>query len=293
MEAEPTPTLSTVVLESNLADPDGNSSPVRTPVRVDEIGDPAGEPVVFLHGLLGMNEHWFPTARKLADRARCLMVETPLLQLRGSACSVAGVTRLTISVLEAIVGSPAVLVGNSLGGHVAQRIAIERPDLCRALVLAGSSGLFERTLEKGVEHRPSRDWLERKIRDLFYDEANIPPDCVNKAHRELSDRRAARAIVKLGRSAKSDHMGDRLHMIQQPTLLLWGRQDNVTPPGVADDFLTMLPDARLTWLDNCGHAPMIEHPEPFAHRTREFLDELALRYPALRAADELEATEES
>jgi pimeloyl-ACP methyl ester carboxylesterase len=291
LESEPTPTLSTLVLESDLADPDGSAQTVRTPVRVDEVGDASGDPVVFLHGLLGMNEHWFPTAGRLSDRARCLMIEAPLLQLRGKACSVDGVTRLIISVLDAIVGSPAVLVGNSLGGHVAQRIAIERPDLCRGLVLAGSSGLFERTLEKGVEHRPSRDWLTRKIRDLFYDEAKIPPDCVNRAYEELSDRRAARAIVKLGRSAKSDHLGDRLHMIRQPVLLLWGRQDHVTPPGVADDFLSLLPDARLVWLDNCGHAPMIEHPEPFARATREFLEELALRYPA-RVMDEIDVAEE-
>ncbi|MBL0921794.1 MAG: alpha/beta hydrolase, partial [Phycisphaerales bacterium] len=184
-------------------------------------------------------------------------------------------------------------IGNPLGGHGAQKIALQRPDLCRGLVLAGSSGLFERTLEKGVEHRPSRDWIERKIRDLFYDEANIPDGCVDRAYAELSDRRAARAIVKLGRSAKSDHLGSKLHGVRQPTLLLWGRQDNVTPPSVADEFHELLPDSRLVWLDNCGHTPMLERPEPFARSVREFTEELALRYPVPRIADDVEAAEEA
>ncbi len=293
MDPESTPTLSTMVLESDLIGHDDASRSFRTPVRVDELGDARGEPVVFLHGLLGQNEHWFPVARRLSDRCRCLMFELPLLQLRGAACSVDGVTNLTISVLEAIVGSPAILVGNSLGGHVAQKIAMQRPDLCRAIVLAGSSGLFERTLEKGVEHRPSREWIERKIKDLFYDEANIPEGCVDRAYAELSDRRAARAIVKLGRSAKSDHLGSKLSGVRQPVLLLWGRQDNVTPPSVADEFHELLPDSRLVWLDHCGHTPMLDQPERFAQSVRDFLSELAFRYPAARVADEIEASEES
>lgn len=266
------PNTSTTLLPSDLRDLSGSEDRIRTPIRVDEIG--RGQPVVFLHGLLGLNEHWLPVAHALQDRARCLMVEAPLLELRGNACSVEGVTRLIVSVLDAVVGGPAVLVGNSLGGHVAQRICIDRPELCRGLVLAGSSGLFERTLERGVQHRPSREWLEAKIRALFFDEANIPENCVDRAYEELSNRRAARAIVKLGRSAKSDHMGDRLHRIGHPTLLLWGRQDSVTPPAVAEEFLEMLPDARLRWLEECGHAPMIERPSPFAAALREFLAEL-------------------
>jgi len=263
---------STTLLEHDVASRDGEPTRLRTTVRVDELG--RGQPVVFLHGLLGMNDHWLPVSRALSERSRCLMIEAPLLELRGEACSVAGVVRLISTVLETIVGAPAVLVGNSLGGHVAQRIAIERPELCRALVLAGSSGLFERTFEKDVQHRPSREWLTRKIGDLFYDAANMPSDCIDKAFIELSDRRAARALVKLGKSAKNDHMGERLGQIRQPTLLLWGDSDTVTPPQVAEEFHEKLPDSRLVWLDRCGHAPMIERPQEFALALHAFFDEL-------------------
>lgn len=246
--------------------------PALPSVRVDEIG--RGEPLVFLHGLLGENEHWYPTCRILADRARCLMVEVPLLELRGSACSVDGVTSLVASTLDQIVGGPSALVGNSLGGHVAQRLCLERPELCKGLVLSGSSGLFERTLEKDVRHR-TREWIERKITDLFYDPKNIPPGCFDRAADELASREATKAAVKLARSAKHDHLGEKLGGIRQPTLLIWGKQDTVTPPRVAEEFASLIPDVRrLVWLDECGHAPMIERPAQFAAAIRQFLDEL-------------------
>ncbi|MGD9692160.1 MAG: alpha/beta fold hydrolase [Phycisphaerales bacterium] len=266
------PIPSTLVYPEDLR-ADAPEQRVRTPVKVDEIG--SGEPVVFLHGLLGVNEHWYPVARSLAPRAKCVMLGMPLLELKGDTCSVDGVTKLTIAVLDAVVGGPSVIIGNSLGGHVAQRIAMERPDLCKALILAGSSGLFERTLERGVEHRPSHDWVTRKIKGLFCDEDRVPPDLIDRAFEELSQRHAARAVVRLGRSAKSDHMGDRIHTIQHPTLLLWGMQDAVTPPEVAEEFHELIPNSKLAWIDRCGHAPMIERPDEFAQAIHTFLDQLA------------------
>ena len=251
-----------------------------TPVLVEEIGPRTGTPVVFLNGLLGVNEHWYSISRILAERrtgtgpARCLMLGMPMMELRSRDLSVDGVTRLAARVLNEVVGGPAVIAGNSLGGHVAQRLAMEHPRLCRALILTGSSGLFERTFEKGAEHRPSYEWTAKKIRGLFYEEASIPPGTIDRAYEELSKRYAARAVVKLARSAKADHMGHRIGAIRQPTLLIWGRQDSVTPPSVAEEFHELIPDTRLVWLDRCGHAPMIERPEGFASATTAFLDEL-------------------
>ena len=81
-------------------------------------------------------------------------------------------------------------------------------------------------------------------------------------------------MVKLSKSAKRDHMGSRLGAITAPSLVLWGRQDIVTPPRVAEEFCALLPDARLRWIENCGHAPMIECPDEFTAAIVEFLDEI-------------------
>lgn len=58
-------------------------------------------------------------------------------------------------------------------------------------------------------------------------------------------------------------MAGDLPDMKQPTCLIWGKQDAVTPPEVANDFHKLLPDSDLFWIDNCGHAAMMEKPEEF------------------------------
>jgi pimeloyl-ACP methyl ester carboxylesterase len=204
---------------------------------------------------------------------------------------------MTAALIDELVDEPAVLVGSSFGGHVALRVVLDRPDLTRGLVLVGASGLYEVDYEgelggdprmKDVEIRPSREWMQRKIAELFHDKTTIPDGVVDRVHAELSHRRAARAIVKLSRSSRKDHVGSQLERVQAPALVLWGRQDIVTPPRVAHEFAERLPDARLHWIDECGHAPMIEKPEEFTSAMGAFLDELdAKRKDALRSRQEV------
>ena len=240
--------------------------------RVIETG--AGPRVVFLHGLVGLNEHWQPVVDRVRTSLRCVRVELPLLDLTGSDCSIQGVTDLTIAYLERAKAGPVVLVGNSFGGHVALRIALHRPDLVRGLVLAGSSGLFERTLVKGAPVRPPKDWLREKIAELFYDAAYMREEDVDRAHAVLSTRQGARAMVRLSRTARRNHLGDQIGEIACPTQLIWGKQDIVTPPSAAQGFLDLMPDARITWVDRCGHTPMLEAPDTFARALVGFVGEL-------------------
>lgn len=238
--------------------------------RVEDVG--AGEPIVFLHGLVGLNEHWENVARRVSGQFRCIMLEIPLLKLRGDDCSIDGVTRLTAHFLEEYLPSePAILVGNSFGGHVAARVAIEQPELVRGLVLAGSSGLIEKSMVSDVQLRPSREWLARKIGELFYDpDRYMNPADLDRAHRELSERAGARAMVRLSKSARRNHLGDRIGRIEAPTLLIWGRDDIVTPPEAARQFDRLIPNSRLVWFERCGHAPMMEQPDGFAEAVLQF-----------------------
>lgn len=254
-------------------------------IRVDRVG--RGRPVIFLNGLLGLNEHWFGCLAPIARQSECLLIQPPLLEMKGKGCSVDGVVNLVVSVLDTLIDQPAVFVGNSLGGHISLRIALEHPDLVRGLILAGSSGLFERTFERDVQHSPSREWLQKKIEALFHDPSRMLPGTVEMAHTELSRRSAARALVKLGKSAKHDHLGERLGGVSVPTQLIWGRQDIVTPPEVAEQFNSLIPASRLMWIDACGHAPHIECADEFGRAVSSFIGELDAACPMSEADSEV------
>lgn len=286
-------------------------------------GEPAGaRAVCFLHGLVGLNDHWDEVVRRIAHRLRCTMLELPLLQLQDEDCSIHGATALTVRFLEEYyglgagrgdagkrdagrgdagtrdggngdtghrtqhtgvnttdagprardVGRPGViLVGNSFGGHVALKIAIDRPDLVSGLVLAGASGLIEKSMVSDVQIRPSKEWMTRKIGELFFDLSKMNPADVDRAHQELSRREGARAMVRLSRSARRNHLGGEIGRITAPTLVIWGKQDVVTPPEAAEQFLAEIKGSKIVWLDRCGHAPMIEKPDEFAAAMLEFV----------------------
>lgn len=242
------------------------------PARVIDSG--IGPRTVFLHGLVGLNEHWELVVDRVQGDLGCTLLELPLLDLTGSDCSIQGVTDLTIQFLEREVEGPSILVGNSFGGHVALRVALRRPDLVRALVLAGSSGLFERTLVKGAPLHPSREWVTEKIGELFYDPSRMRPDDIDRAHEVLNTRQGKRAMVRLSKTARRNNLGDQVGDIAKPTLLIWGRQDVVTPPSAAQGFVDLMPNARIVWVDRCGHTPMLEAPDIFAASLLSFAKEL-------------------
>lgn len=257
----------------SLTGPTGRS----VEAKVVETG--AGPRVVFLHGLVGLNEHWDLVVERVRGALCCTRLELPLLDLTGSDCSIQGVTELTESYLDGARQNgrrePVVLVGNSFGGHVALRIALRRPDLVRGLVLAGSSGLFERTLVKGAPIRPPKSWLREKIAELFHDPSVMREEDVDRAHAVLNTRQGARAMVRLSRTARRNHLGDQIGEIAAPTLLIWGKQDVVTPPSAAQGFLDLMPNARVVWVDRCGHTPMLEAPDTFAQSLLSFVTEIS------------------
>ncbi len=257
-------------------------SPDTPPARAVVLHGPAGEPVegrlmelgqgvpvVFLPGLVGVNEHWIQVARRVQGHVRCILLEVPLLELRGDDCSIDGVTEMVGRYLREELGEPAVLVGSSFGGHVSLRLGVESPELVRGLVLVGSSGLGEKPIG-GPRVKRTREWVEDTIAELFYDRARMSQDDVDRAWNELSGRVKAKRMFRLSRSVFKDHMADRIPSIQAQTLVLWGREDLITLPEVAQQFADTIPNAEIVWIERCGHAPMIEKPDEFAEAFLRF-----------------------
>ncbi|MBD3173762.1 MAG: alpha/beta fold hydrolase [Armatimonadia bacterium] len=243
--------------------------------RYPRIDEGSGTPVLFLHGIFGSPENWGETAEQLVGKYRMIRLEFPIFSTAPRKCNVNTLTTYVEQFLQESDMEPPVVVGNSLGGHVALDLALRRPDLVRALTLTGSSGLFERGFEKGVPRHPDRDWIADRLgHSIFYDPGKLTDEMVDEAMDVLESRENRLRLIRIAASAKRSNLAEELHQVSVPTLLVWGRQDRVTPLEVAEQFEDSIPRARLVLVDECGHAPMLEQPRAFTMALEEFLGDL-------------------
>ena len=245
----------------------------------------SGEAVILLHGLMGQMHHWDAVLDGLAGSARAIALDLPILHRRLSEASLDALAGHVAGFMDALEISRAVVGGNSLGGHVALRLALDQPDRVTGLVLTGSSGLFERGFSSGVPHRPDRRWVREKMEEVFFDSSLVTDGWVEEAHRVVTTPASALRVLRLARDARRDNLEARLGRIAVPALLVWGRDDRITPLEVGERFRELIPDARLVSLARCGHAPMLEHADRFAQVVDDWLESTwerrALAAPAL------------
>lgn len=232
-----------------------------------------GEPVVLLHGLMGRMDHWEETLEALGGVCRPIALSLPILEEDMPEASIEEVGRYVIRFLDALDIPRAVVGGNSLGGHVALEMALSHRDRVSGLVLTGSSGLFERTFTRGVPHRPGEVYVRQRMEEIFFDPRLVTPEWVESVRRTVTTPASARRVLRFARAAKRHNIEGRLAGISAPALLVWGKDDRITPSGVAERFQALLPDSRLTFLPCCGHAPMLEQPDAFNEAVAEWLME--------------------
>ncbi|HUG35781.1 MAG TPA: alpha/beta fold hydrolase, partial [Candidatus Limnocylindrales bacterium] len=132
-----------------------------------------GEPVVLLHGLMSRMDHWEATLERLAPACRAIAPELPIFAPWLPEASIAELARQVRAFMDALDIPAGVVGGNSLGGHVALELALVSPQRVTGLVLAGSSGLFERTFTRGVARHPSSEVVRQKMEEVFHDPAMV------------------------------------------------------------------------------------------------------------------------
>ena len=170
------------------------------------------------------------------------------------------------------------LLGNSLGGHIGLIFTLKHQEKVSSLTLTGSSGLFESAMGTTFPKRGDISFIRQKAIDTFYDSAMVTPELVDELYATINDRNKALHIVMMSKSAVRNNLRDELHKIYIPTLLIWGRQDQITPPFVAEEFNQLIRSSKLVWVDKCGHAPMMEHVQTFNSILENFLNEITKVY---------------
>ena len=97
-------------------------------------------------------------------------------------------------------------------------------------------------------------------------------ELVDEVYDIVNDRMKAIRVLATAKSAIRHNVGDRLHEIKCPTLIIWGKEDTVTPAFVADKFHSLIENTELHIFDECGHAPMWELPKQFNAVLNSFLE---------------------
>jgi pimeloyl-ACP methyl ester carboxylesterase len=163
------------------------------------------------------------------------------------------------------------LIGNSLGGHVALIYTLRNKNKVKKLALTGSSGLFENSMGGSYPKRGSYEYIKERVGYTFYDPNTATKELVDEVFDITKSIPKCMRIVAIAKSAQRHNMAKDIPKISAPTLLIWGLNDTITPPIVAHEFNRLIPNSELRFIDQCGHAPMMEHPEKFNKVFEEFL----------------------
>jgi pimeloyl-ACP methyl ester carboxylesterase len=236
------------------------------------IDEGEGQVLLLLHGLMGGLSNWEIVIAEFSKKYRVVLPILPIYDFPVLTTGVKTLSKFVHKFIKYKKLEDVVLLGNSLGGHVGLVYALAHPAKLKALVLTGSSGLYENAFGGTFPRRESYDFVKEKCEYTFYDPAVATPELIAEVYKTVNDRHAVIRLLAMAKSAIRHNMKGDLHKIRMPVSLIWGRNDKITPPEVAEEFHQLLPDSELQWIDKCGHAPMMEHPHEFNRLLKNFLD---------------------
>ena len=238
------------------------------------IDEGEGEVLLLLHGLMGALSNWDKVIEEFRGQYRVIIPILPIYDLPLLTTGVKSLAKYVHKFVKYKKLNNITLLGNSLGGHVALIYVLSHPTYVKAMVLTGSSGLYENAFGGSFPRRESYDFVKEKVEYTFYDPKTATKELVDDVYRIINDRHSVIRILAMAKSAIRHNMNADLHKIKIPVSLIWGRDDKITPPEVAVEFNQLLPDSELHWIDKCGHAPMMEQPEEFNKYLKPFLEKI-------------------
>ena len=239
--------------------------------RYVEAGE--GQPIIILHGLMGGLSNFEGVLDYFPPKGYNVIIpELPVYTLPVLKTSVKSLSEFLHDFIIHKGLKEVILLGNSLGGHVGLLYTKNHPEYVKGLVLTGSSGLYENNMGDGYPKRGDYDYIKKKSEDVFYDPKVATKEIVDEVYESVNDRNKLVRTLALAKSAIRHNMSKELPKMNTPTAIIWGAEDRVTPPNVAEEFNELLPDSNLYWIKKCGHAPMMEHPDQFNQILKNWFD---------------------
>lgn len=249
-------------------------------------------PLVFLSGLGGDHRAFSATTREFAragHRALALDHRDSGFSARAAApYPIAELAEDAAAWMAALHLPPAHVVGHSMGGLVAQILALRHPERVRSLALvsthSGGDPWRKAVIESWMILRPrvdpatfARATLPYLVAPDFYRDPERPAGLVRFAERNARPQEPEAFLRQAAAVVGFDALERPLETLEVPVLVLVGERDLLNPPAVARAIADRLPRARLRVLENVGHLPHVESPGPFRAAIAEFLAELETR----------------
>lgn len=240
-----------------------------------EVGE--GQPIIILHGLMGGLSNFDGVLEYFRSKGyKILIPELPIYSMSLLKTNVRNFAKYLHDFITYKELDDVILLGNSLGGHIGLYHTKLYPEKVKALIITGSSGLYESAMGGGYTKRGDYEVIKKKAQDVFYDPAIATKEIVDEVYETVNDRNKLIKTLAIAKSAIRHNMAKDLPKMDLPVCIIWGKNDIVTPPEVAVEFNELLPDSDLYWIDKCGHAAMMEHPEEFNAILEEWMQKRKL-----------------
>ena len=248
-------------------------------------------PIVFIHGLSGQWQNWLENIPRFAESRRVVAMDLPgfgLSEEPTEKISIELYGRVVAKLCDRLDLTPAVVVGNSMGGFVAAELAITHPEMVERLMLLASAGVSQMDVAKrpvlaagkvaGLlatsnvaqmrmsARRPKlRHWIMSLV---CRHPSRIKPDLMFEGLMKGANKPGFEAAL---RACLDYDFRERLPDIGCPTMVVWGEKDMIIPVRDAETFVSLIPGARKVVFEDTGHVPMLERPRSFNDCLEEFL----------------------
>lgn len=233
-----------------------------------------GTPIVILHGLMGGLSNFEEVADFFSEKGYKIVIpELPIYTQNILKTNVKAFARYVKDFITFKGFDRVILLGNSLGGHIALYHAKMYPEKMLGLVITGSSGLYESAMGDSYPRRGDYEYIKQKAQSVFFDPKVATKEMVDEVFSMANDRIKLIKTLTIAKSAIRHNMAKDLPKMHLPTCIIWGKNDSVTPPEVAEEFHRLLPNSSLNWIDKCGHAAMMERPTEFNELMLSWLKE--------------------
>jgi pimeloyl-ACP methyl ester carboxylesterase len=244
---------------------------IRKEKKFNYIEEGEGEVLLLLHGLFGALSNWKDVLDHFSKQYKVVIPLMPIFEMNILQLSVEGLADFIHDFIEFKQYPKVNLIGNSLGGHVALVYIKKHPQKVNSLILTGSSGLYENAMGGSYPKKGDREFIREKVALTFYDPKTATDELVEEVYQPVNDKGKVLRILVMAKSAIRHNMRKDIPSFNQPTCLIWGKNDTITPPEVGEEFRQLLPNAELHLLNECGHAPMMEQAELFNEIVATFL----------------------